>query len=132
MSVILSVVSTHTHARTHARTYARTHARTHTHTHTHTCTQHTHTHTHTHTLAHRVSVDAVEEELGEWRKEVDQLREMVSQSNEMQLGEDFVSQLDQFLPVSKSPTPYLFLAHSLLRALSLSLFNSLFCLSLYL
>ena len=51
----------------------------------------------------------------------DQLREMVSQSNEMQLGEDFVSQLDQFLPVSKSPTPYLFLAHSLLRALSLSL-----------
>ena len=96
--------------------YQNTHTHTHTFAHTHACT-----HTHTHTLAHRVSVDAVEEELGEWRKEVDQLREMVSQSNEMQLGEDFVSQLDQFLPVSKSPTLYLFLAHFLLRALSLPL-----------
>ena len=47
-------------------------------------------------------MEAVAEELGGWRKEVDELEEMKSQSGELQLGKDFISQLDTFLPVSCS------------------------------
>ena len=47
----------------------------------------------------RVSVEAIEEELGDWRKELDELQEMMSHSKEMNLGTDFISQLQHFLPV---------------------------------
>ncbi|CAI8046229.1 Protein diaphanous homolog 1 [Geodia barretti] len=52
--------------------------------------------------ASRVSVEAVAEELGGWRKEVDELEEMKSQSGELQLGKDFISQLETFLPEANS------------------------------
>ena len=45
-------------------------------------------------------MEGVQEELEGWRKEVDELKEIQSQSKELQLGEDFVSQLNTFLQVS--------------------------------
>jgi hypothetical protein len=58
--------------------------------------------------ASRVSVEAVEEELGGWGKEVGELREMISLSHEMTPGTDFLSQLHQFLPVRATNTATLY------------------------
>ena len=45
-------------------------------------------------------MEGVGEELGGWRKEIGELEDMRAQSRELQLGQDFISQLDTFLPVS--------------------------------
>ena len=50
-------------------------------------------------LACRVSVETIQEELNEWRKEIDELKEMTS-SEEQMLPSDLASQIGDFVPVS--------------------------------
>ena len=51
-------------------------------------------------MLYRVSVETIQEELMEWQKEIDELKEMMSPSSDVGLPLDFIAQLQEFVTVS--------------------------------